>query len=116
MKYFSLGQIIFRDSYGQYSGEFTPYELSLDAGYSRLFSDRFSGALTIRYIRSDITGGGTIDGNSIVPQFICSRSGIYYQRPFKIKEMNSELPGGLLFKSWHQNIVYRRYRQAIYSG
>jgi len=33
MKYFYLGQVIFRDSYGQYSGKYTPYELSLDAGY-----------------------------------------------------------------------------------
>jgi len=41
MKYFSLGHIIYRDSYNQYSGDYTPYELSLDAGYSRLFLTAF---------------------------------------------------------------------------
>jgi hypothetical protein len=107
MKYFSLGQIIFRDSYGQYSGEFTPYELSLDAGYSRLFSDRFSGALTIRYIRSDITGGGTIDGQLYsAGNSFAADLGVYYQRPFKIKEMNSEFAWGACFSNLGTKISY----------
>jgi hypothetical protein len=107
MKYFSLGQIIFRDSYGQYSGEFTPYELSLDAGYSRLFSDRFSGALTIRYIRSDITGGGTIDGQLYsAGNSFAADLGVYYQMPFKIKEMNSEFAWGACFSNLGTKISY----------
>ena len=103
MKYFSLGQVIFRDSYGQYSGNYSPYELSLDAGYSRLFSDRFSGALTLRYIRSDITGGGTIDGQLYsAGNAFATDLGVYYQMPFKIQEMKSEFAWGPAFQIWVQ--------------
>jgi hypothetical protein len=107
MKYFSLGQIIFRDSYGQYSGEYIPYELSLDAGYSRLFSDRFSGALTLRYIRSDITGGGTIDGQlySAGNSFAVDL-GVYYQMPFEIHGKSSEFAWGACFSNLGTKISY----------
>ncbi|MBN1415194.1 MAG: type IX secretion system outer membrane channel protein PorV [Bacteroidales bacterium] len=107
MKYFSLGQVIFRDSYGQYSGQYTPYELSLDAGYARLFSERFSGALVLRYIRSDITGGGTIDGQQFYPgNSFAADLGIYYQRPFSIREINSEFAWGACFSNLGSKISY----------
>ncbi len=47
---------------GGYVRNSNPNEFSIDAGYSRLFSDYFSGALSFRFIRSDITGGGSIAG------------------------------------------------------
>ena len=107
MKYFYLGQIIFRDSYGQYSGEYIPYELSLDAGYSRLFSDRYSGALTLRYIHSDITGGGTIDGQLYsAGNSFAADLGVYCQMPFKINEMNSEFAWGACFSNLGTKISY----------
>jgi hypothetical protein len=107
MKYFSLGQVIFRDSYNQYIGDYAPYELSLDAGYSRLLSDRFSGALTLRYIRSDITGGGTIDGQSYsAGNSFAVDLGVYYQRPLKIKELNSEFAWGACFSNLGTKISY----------
>jgi hypothetical protein len=107
MKYFSLGHVIFRDSYGQYSGDYNPYELSLDAGYSRLFSDRFSGSLIMRYIRSDITGGGTIDGQlySAGNSFAVDL-GVYYQRPLKIRELDGEFAWGACFSNLGTKISY----------
>ncbi|MBP1668948.1 MAG: rane protein, partial [Bacteroidetes bacterium] len=57
LKYFSLGEIIFRTEDGTYSGQYTPYEFAIDAGYSRVLGEHLSGSLTMRYIRSDITGG-----------------------------------------------------------
>jgi hypothetical protein len=107
MKYFSLGHIIYRDSYNQYSGDYTPYELSLDAGYSRLFSDRFSGALTLRYIRSDITGGGTIDGQLYsAGNSFAADLGVYYQRPLKIGELDGEFAWGACFSNLGTKISY----------
>ena len=60
MLYFDLGNIQFTDFGGAPIGQHNPYELSLDVAYSRLFSERFSGGVAFRYIRSDITGGVSI--------------------------------------------------------
>lgn len=56
LRYFSLGNIVFTDIYGTAQGQFNPNEFAIDAGYSRLFSDNFSGAIVFRFIRSDLTG------------------------------------------------------------
>jgi len=58
--YFDLGDIQFTDEYGEYNGQHTPYEMSLDIAYARSFSERISGAIAFRYIRSDITGGAFV--------------------------------------------------------
>lgn len=57
LRYFSLGQITFTDIQGEIIGQFTPFEMALDAGYSRLFTDHFSGGIIFRYIHSDLTSG-----------------------------------------------------------
>jgi hypothetical protein len=107
LKFFSLGEIIFRDSYGDYSGQYNPYELSLDAGYSRLFSDRMSGALTLRYIRSDITGGGTIENQQYNPgNSFAADLGTYYQMPIEINQMASEFAWGICISNLGTKISY----------
>lgn len=67
LRYFSLGNIVFTDIYGTAQGQFNPNEFAIDLGYSRLFSDNFSGAIVFRFIRSDLTGGkyvGDIDSKA----------------------------------------------------
>lgn len=61
MRYFSLGAIQWTDNLGTELGEISPNEFALDASYSRLFSDNWSGAVTFRYIHSDLTGGARVD-------------------------------------------------------
>jgi hypothetical protein len=63
LRYFSLGNITFTDLQGGTIRDFEPNEFSLDASYSMLFTDGFSGAVTMRYIYSNLTGGIT-SGNS----------------------------------------------------
>jgi Type IX secretion system protein PorV len=58
--YFDLGDIQFTDINGDYSGQHTPYEMSFDIAYARSFSERISGGIAFRYIRSDITGGAFV--------------------------------------------------------
>lgn len=107
LKYLSIGQIIFRDSYGQYSGQYMPYELSVDAGYSRLFSDRLAGGLVLRYIRSDITGGGTIEGQQYnAGNSFAADLGIYYQKPISLSEMKGEFAWGACFSNLGTKISY----------
>lgn len=62
LRYFALGDILFYDDQAQYQGQQNPNEFAIDFGYTRLLSDYFSGAVTGRYIRSDLTGGQMING------------------------------------------------------
>jgi hypothetical protein len=62
LRYFSLGQIVFTDNYGTPQGIYVPNEFAIDAGYSRLLTDRFSGGIVFRFIRSDLTGGTYVGG------------------------------------------------------
>ena len=62
MKYFSLGEIQWTDETGFGLGTIKPNEFALDAAYSRKFSDYITGAVTFRYIYSDLSGGATQQG------------------------------------------------------
>jgi len=64
LRYFSLGQIIYTDEYGFPYGTYAPNEFAVDVGYSRLLSDRFSGGIVFRFIRSDLTGGTFVGGDA----------------------------------------------------
>ncbi len=62
LRYFALGNIVFTNEAAETIGEQSPNEFAIDIAYSRLLSETLSGAVAIRYIRSDITGGKTIEG------------------------------------------------------
>jgi hypothetical protein len=115
LRYFSLGEIIFRTEDGTYSGQYTPYEFSIDAAYSRLLGEHISGALTLRYIRSDITGGGTAvgspsqynPGNSFAADL-----GVYYQHDLKISDKNAEYAWGICLSNLGSKISYTEGAEA----
>jgi len=60
LRYFSLGEVSTYDGTSSESDApsmtIKPYEWSLDVAYSRMLSEKFSAAVTLRYIYSDITG------------------------------------------------------------
>lgn len=62
LRYFSLGDIKFTNEVGDPIGDFKPNEFALDLGYSRKLSERFSMALSGRYIYSNLTGGISVAG------------------------------------------------------
>jgi hypothetical protein len=107
LKYFSLGEIIFRTDDGTYSGQYTPYEFSIDAAYSRVLGEHLSGALTLRYIRSDITGGGTLQGTLYNPgNSFAADLGVYYQQPVKISDKDGEFAWGVCISNLGTKISY----------
>jgi len=81
LRYFSLGNIIFTDLTGTVTGQYNPNEFAVDAGYSRLFTDHFSGGIAFRFIRSDLTSGqNTADGQETQPGISFGADlGFYYQ-------------------------------------
>lgn len=56
IRYFSIGDVNFTDQYGQFLNSVAPYEMAFDLGYSRKLTNTFSGAITLRYIRTDYSG------------------------------------------------------------
>lgn len=83
--YFDLGHIEFRDESGSPAGQHNPYELSIDGAYARAFSDKFSGGIAFRYIRSDITGGASVGDTETKPGNAVSADISFYYVNDKIK-------------------------------
>jgi len=107
LKYFSLGEVIFRDMDGVLVGNYNPNEFAIDAGYSRLLSDYFSAALVLRFIRSDITGGGSIEGQQYNAGYsFAADLGLYYQRPLDLGGLKGEFAWGANFSNLGTKISY----------
>ena len=54
LRYFSLGEVPMTDGKGNNQGSIKPYEMAVDVAYSRMLSERFSAAVALRYIFSDL--------------------------------------------------------------
>jgi hypothetical protein len=66
IRYFSIGDVTINDGYGNFLNSVSPYEMAFDVAYSRKLTETFSGAVAVRYIRTDYTGAseGTSAGNA----------------------------------------------------
>lgn len=62
LRYFSMGEITFRDEQGNSQGTFNPYEFAADIAVALKLSQSLSGAIALRYIFSDLTQGQTVIG------------------------------------------------------
>lgn len=79
--YFTLGDITFTDIQGERIGNYRPNEFSVDATYSRKFSETWSGAVAARYIHSNLTQGVDVAGQATKPgQSIAADVAVYHQR------------------------------------
>lgn len=54
LRYFSLGEVTTSQNEGDAGQTLNPYELSVDVGYSRKLSEKFSMGVVFRYIYSDL--------------------------------------------------------------
>ena len=79
LRYFSCGEITFRDNNGTDIGTYKPNEWALDATYSRMLTDYLSGAVAGRFIYSNLTQGVT-DASS-VGWSVAADIAVYYKRP-----------------------------------
>lgn len=83
LRYFSLGSITFTDETGQTIRNFEPAELSLDAGFSQKFTDKFSGGVAGRFVHSNLTGGVTSQGANTKPGIsVAADLGLFYTNQY----------------------------------
>ena len=73
LRYFSLGDVMVN---GMDNTTIKPYELAVDAAYSRMLSEKFSAAVTFRYIYSDLSGKSD-DGSKPGSAFAADLSAYY---------------------------------------
>lgn len=80
LRYFSLGNIQFTDGIGNDWGSAKPREFSIDLGYSRKLSNRVGLGVALRYINSNLTGGGVTTGSTTykVGSSVAGDIGFYY--------------------------------------
>jgi len=105
--YFSIGEVLFRDMSGENMGNFTPNEMAIDVAYARKFSDRFSSALTLQFLRSDLTGGNTTGGGEYNPGIsIGADLSTYYQKKIKLGTYPGEFAWGVAISNLGSKISY----------
>jgi len=80
LRYFSLGEVAATDNDGATLSTINPFEMSVDLGYSRKLSEKFSMGVALRYIYSDL-GYSTDQVTSSASAFAADISGFYTTYP-----------------------------------
>ncbi len=108
LRYFSLGNIIFTDITGTVTGQYNPNEFAFDAGYSRLFTDNFSGGIAFRFVRSDLTSGQvTSDGQETKPGIsFAADLGFYYQNDIDVGTSDGQWAAGISLTNMGTPVSY----------
>jgi hypothetical protein len=106
--YFSMGSITFTNEYGNTMQTHNANEFAIDAAYSRKFSDKIGGSIAFRFIRSDLTGGFSQQGQPAAKAGNAAAADIstYYQTPIAIDNKAGEFSLGLNISNIGTKISY----------
>jgi len=115
LRYFSLGNIVFTNIFGTPTITVNPNEFAIDAGYSRLFSDNFSGAMAFRFIRSDLTGGQSVgDYDSKAGISVAADLAFYYTTNVDLGDKDGVLSFGSNISNMGRKISYTEDQDAAF--
>ena len=105
--YSSLGRVELTDEYAFNFQDINPNEFSLDAAYSRLFSEHLSGGIAFRFIYSNLTNGVDVESRSTKSgiSFAADISG-YYKKDISIFNKNGLIGIGLNFSNIGSKMNY----------
>jgi len=97
MTYFNLGDMAFTDYNGIVLKNFTPKEFAFDVSYTLKLADNLSGAVAMRYIYSNLTGGISVGGSdeTHAGHSVAGDIAVYYRKQFEMGERASTLGLGL---------------------
>jgi len=105
LMYFNLGDINFRNAENVDLGNYHPHEFSVDACYSRKLGDYLSGAVSARFIYSDITQGQGDYSKAGIS--VAADIAVYYQRPvYWFKNLDAEFNWGVAITNIGSKITY----------
>jgi len=107
LRYFALGDIVFTSGEGEFMGQQSPNEFAIDLGYTRLLSDVFAGAVGIRYIRSDLTGGQLVNGvETHAGSSFAADVAFYYYNEFRANGKDNIFSAGINIQNIGSKISY----------
>lgn len=104
LKYFSIGEIQFTNQQGQNTTIYNPNEYALDAAYSLKLAEHFSGAIALRFIYSNLSGGATIGTHA--GYAAASDLSFYYNKPLTIGDKDATFAWGINFSNLGTKISY----------
>lgn len=108
LRYFSLGNITFRDENGTETQQFNPNELAVDFAFGRKFNDYLAGGVALRYIYSNLTGGTEVQGRiSKAGQSVATDIALFFEsEEFRIDEYDATITAGLNISNIGSKISY----------
>lgn len=107
LRYFALGDITFTNLEGSVTGQQSPNEFAIDFAYTRKLSDVFSGAVAVRYIRSDLTGGQLVNGvETSAGSAFAADVAFYYYNEFRRSRKDNSFSAGVNIQNIGSKISY----------
>lgn len=105
--FFSLGDIQFTDEAGMPQGTYRPSEFALDVAYARKLGENISGAITMRYIHSNLTQGQDVGSMETRPgRALAADVSAYYQRELDWRRTPAILSAGVNISNIGNKISY----------
>jgi len=105
LRYFSCGEIEFRDANNISQGKYSPNEWAFDATYSRMLGDYLSGAVAGRFIYSDLTQNQSDYGRPGIS--VAADVAVYYKRPVEwFSNMDADFSWGAAISNIGSKISY----------
>lgn len=116
LRYFSLGEITLTDENSDVLGSAQPYEMSLDAAYSRKLSENWSAAVAFRYIRSDLNNGqnGSTGEEMFPGNAFAADVAAYYNTLIPMATGDSKLAFGLNISNIGSKISYDKNQTNLF--
>lgn len=104
LRFFSLGEVILRESPDAIGIAANPYELAFDLGYSRVLAENFSMGVVMRLIASDLSA--KTDANYYTGYAFAADVNGYYNLPIDIKTGTSRFMFGFNISNIGTRITY----------
>ena len=105
LRYFSCGEIEFRDANNISQGKYSPNEWAIDATYSRMLGDYLAGAVAGRFIYSDLTQNQSDYGRPGIS--VAADVAVYYKKPVEwFSTMDADFAWGAAITNIGSKISY----------
>ena len=104
LRYFSLGQVVLRESPDAIGITANPYEIAFDLGYSRILAENFSMGVVLRLVASDLSAKN--DPNYYTGYAFAADINGYYNLPIDINSGTSYFRFGFNISNIGTRITY----------
>ncbi len=106
-RYFSLGDTVYRNEFGEAVAKRSPEEIAFDFGYSFKINEFLSGAFSVRYIKSELSGVKMVKlVPSVAGRAVGTDLSVYYYRESKARQLNDIYTAGIVIQNLGSKISY----------